>query len=91
MFRIDKVTTPYLQCSTAMFLSLVASKFRIDFKICLRTYNTLCKEQPIYLQAVIATSLPSHSSDLTREALLSVPRVKTNAGMRAFCSGIPAM
>ena len=55
-------------------------KFRIDFKICLLTYETLSEKQLVYLHSLLATPLPSRSPRSNKGITLSVPRVKTNAG-----------
>ena len=56
-----KVTSFHLQCSTALFPSLVACKFRILFKMSLLTYKLLHENQPVYLHSMLAPSLLSHS------------------------------
>ena len=61
-------------------------KYRVHFKICLLTYKALHDEQPVYLRSLIATSLPSHSLRSSISIILSVPRIKTNTGARAFSS-----
>ena len=59
-------------------------KFRILFMISLLTYKTLHEEQPVYLHSMLAASLPSHSLRSNKGISLSVPKVKTNTGARAF-------
>ena len=86
-----KVTTIYLQCSTAAFPSLIPVQYRLHFKICLLTYKALYEEQPIYLCSLIATSLPSRSLRSYRWITLSVPRIKTNTGARLFSSCAPSL
>ena len=61
-------------------------RFRILFKINLLTYKTLCEKQPVYLHSMLAASLPSRSLTSNNDNNLSVPRVKTNTGARAFHS-----
>ena len=61
-------------------------RFRILFKINLLTYKTLREKQPVYLHSTLASSLPSHSRRSNNDNSLSVPRVKTNTGARAFHS-----
>ena len=61
-------------------------KYRVHFKICLLTYKALHEEQPVYLQSLIATSLPPCSLRSNRGITLSVPRIKTKTGARAFSS-----
>ena len=53
------------------------------------TVNT--EEQPVYLRSLIATSLPSCSLSWNRRITLSVPRIKTNTGARAFSSCAPSL
>ena len=66
-------------------------KYRVHFKICLLTYRALHEEQPVYLRSLIATSLPSRSLRSNRGITLSVPRINTNTGTRAFSSCIPSL
>ena len=63
-------------------------KYRVHFKICLLTYKALHEEQPVYLRSSIATSLPSRS---LRSITLSVPRIRTIIGTRAFSSCAPSL
>ena len=58
-------------------------RIRILFKINLLTYKTLHEKRPVYLHSMLAVSLPSHSNN---DNSLSVPRFKTNTGVRAFHS-----
>ena len=64
-------------------------RFRILFKIALLTYKTLREKQPVYLHSMLATSISSHSLRSNIDNSLSVPRVKTNTGARAFHSFCP--
>ena len=59
-------------------------RFRILFKINLLTYKTLREKQPVYLHSMLAASIPSRSLRSNNNNSLSVPRVKTNTGARAF-------
>ena len=53
-------------------------------KICLLTYKTLCERQPVYLQTMLSTSLPSHSLRSHKGIILSVSTVKTNADAKGI-------
>ena len=66
-------------------------KYRVHFKICLLTYKALHEEQPVYLHSLIAISLPSRSLGSNRGITLSIPRIKTNTGARAFNSCAPSL
>ena len=66
-------------------------KYRVHFKICLLTYKALHEEQPVYLHSLIAISLPSRSLRSNRGITLSIPRIKTNTGARAFSSCAPSL
>ena len=68
------------------FLHWLPVKFRILFKINLLTYKTLCEKQPVYLHSMLAALLPSRSPRSNNDNSLSVLRVKTNTGARAFHS-----
>ena len=66
-------------------------KCRILFKISLLTCKTLHEKQPVYLHSMLVASLPSHSLRSNKGITLSVPRVKTNTGTRAFHSRAPSL
>ena len=59
---------------------------RILFKINFLTYKTLREKQLVYLHFMLAASIPSRSLRSINNNSLSVPRVKTNTGARAFHS-----
>ena len=61
-------------------------KFRLLFNISLLTYKTLHEKQPVYLHSMLAPPLPSCSLRSSKGIRLSVSRVKTNTGARAFRS-----
>ena len=73
------------------FLHWLPVKYRVHFKICLLTYTALHEEQPVYLRSLIAISLPSRSLRSNRGITLSIPRIKTNTGARAFSSCAPSL
>ena len=66
-------------------------RFRILVKINLLTYKTLREIQPVYLHSMAAASIPSRSLRSNNDNSLSVPRVKTNTGARAFHSCAPSL
>ena len=66
-------------------------RFRILFKINLLTYKTLREKQPVYLNSLLAASIPSRSLRSNNNNSLSVPRVKTSTGARAFYSCAPSL
>ena len=61
------------------------------FKISLLTYKAIHEKQPVYLRSKLAVLLPSHSPRSNKGISLSVPRVKTNSGARAFHSCAPSL
>ena len=63
----------------------------VKFKICLLTYKALHEEQAVYLRSLIAISLPPRSLRSNRGITLSIPRIKTNTGARAFSSCVPSL
>ena len=63
----------------------------VRFKINLLTYKTLSEKQHVYLHSILAASIPSHSLRSNNDDSLSVPRVKTNTGARAFHSCAPSL
>ena len=93
--RLARVVTksPPFACSAALPRSLhwLPVKYRVHFKICLLTYKALHEEQPVYLCSLIAISLPSCSLRSNRGITLSIPRIKTNTGARAFSSCAPSL
>ena len=66
-------------------------RFRILVKINLLTYKTLREKQPVYLHSMLAASIPSRSLRSSNDNSVSVPRVKTNTGARAFHSCAPSL
>ena len=87
------IKSPPFTRSVPLLRSLhwLSVKYRVHFKICLLTYKTLHEEQPIYLRSLIATSLPTRSLGSNRRITLSIPRIKTNTGARAFSSCAPSL
>ena len=73
------------------FLHWLPVRFRILFKINFLTYKTLCEKQPVYLHSMLVASILSHSLRSNNDSGLSVPRVKTNTGARAFHSCAPSL
>ena len=66
-------------------------KFRVQFKINLLTFKTLSTTQPAYLHDLLSISHPSHSLRQNKGKLLSVPRIKSKTGARAFSSCAPVL
>ena len=66
-------------------------RFRILFKINFLTYKTLREKQPVYLHSMLAASIPSRSLWSNNDNSLSVPRIKTNTGARAFHCCAPSL
>ena len=85
--RIVTKSPPFTH-SVALLRSLLwlPVKFRILFEIILLTYKTIHAKQPAYFHSMLAGSLPSCSLRSNNKNSLSVPRVKTNTGARAFHS-----
>ena len=93
--RLARVVTksPPFTRSVSLLCSLpwLPVKYRAHFKICLLTYKAPHEEQPVYLRSLIATSLPSSLLRSNRGITLSVPRIRTNTGARAFSSCAPSL
>ena len=93
--RLARVVTksPPFTSSVPLLRSLhwLPVTYRVHFKICLLTYKGLHEEQPVYLRSTIATSLPSRSLRSNRGITLSVLRIRTNTGARAFSSCTPSL
>ena len=85
--RLVTKSPPFI-CSIPLLRSLhwLPVRFTILFKINLLTYKTLREKQPVYLHSMLAASIPSCSLRSNNDNSLSVPRVKTNTGARAFHS-----
>ena len=77
-------------CCFVPFIGLPEKCWKL-FKISLCTYKTLREKQPVYLHSMLAASLPSHSLRSNKRSSLSVRRVKTNAGARAFHCCAPSV
>ena len=93
--RLARVVTksPPFTRSVQLLRSLhwLPVKYRVYFKICLLTYKALHEEQPVYLRSLISISLPSRSLRSNRGITVSIPRIKTNTGARAFSSCAPSL
>ena len=72
-------------------LQWMSVRFRILFKINLLTYKTLREKESVYLHSMLAALIPSRSLRSSNDNSLSVPRVKTNTGARAFHSCAPSL
>ena len=59
-------------------------RYRIILKICTLTYQALSTKQPAYLHSMLTAARQPRQLRSSGSGLLSVPRVKTNAGPRAF-------
>ena len=66
-------------------------KFRIQFKINVLTFKTLSTSQPAYLRDMLSLNTSRRSQRLNKGDLLSVPRVESKAGARAFSSCAPVL
>ena len=53
--------------------------------------QTLCEKPPVHLHSMLVASIPSRSLRSNNDDSLSVPRVKTNTGARAFHSCAPSL
>ena len=93
--RLARVVTksPPFTRSVPLLRSLhwLPVKYRVHFKICLLIYKAHHEERPVYLRSLIAISLPSRSLRSNRGITLSISRIKTNTGARAFSSCAPSL
>ena len=64
---------------------------RINYKIQLLTFKTLHTGQPSYLKDLLSEATPRRSLRFNQGLMLSVPRVKTLTGSRAFGSCAPGL
>ena len=65
--------------------------YRLSYKVRLLTFKTLHSEQPSYLRDMLAVVSPTRSLRSNKGMVLSVPKVKTKTGARAFSSCAPAL
>ena len=65
--------------------------YRLSYKVRLITFNTLHLEQPSYLKDMLAVISPVRSLRSNKGLVLSVPKVKTKTGARAFSSCAPTL
>ena len=89
--RLARVVTKSPPLPLLRSLHWLPVKYRVHFKICLLTYKAVNEEQPVYLCSLIAISLLSRSLRSNRGITLSIPRIKTNTGARAFSSCAPSL
>ena len=66
-------------------------RYRIIFKICTITYQALSTKQPAYLHSMLTPARQPRQLRSSGSGLLFVPRVKTNAGTRAFSVAAPTL
>ena len=66
-------------------------RYRIIFKICTFTYHALSTKQPAYLHSMLTPARQPRRLRSSGSDLLSVPRVKTNAGTQAFSVATPTL
>ncbi|XP_053569847.1 uncharacterized protein LOC128660189 [Bombina bombina] len=64
-------------------------KWRTYFKIGLLTFKALNNQGPQYLKELLTPYIPSRSLRSANTSLLSVPRIRTNSGSRAFGHAAP--
>ena len=65
--------------------------YRIIFKICTIAYQALSSTQPAYLNSMLTPARNSRQLRSTSSNPLYIPRVKTNAGTRAFSVAAPTV
>ena len=85
--------SPRLSSSVPLLKSLhwLPVRYRIMFKICTITYQALSNKQPAYLHSMLTPARQPRQLRSSGSDLLSVPRVKTNAGTRAFSVAAPTL
>jgi len=66
-------------------------RYRIIFKICTIAYQALSFKQPAYLHSMLTPARNPRQLRSTSCNLLFIPRVKTNAGTRAFSVAAPTL
>ena len=77
-------------CTQALHSLLLLLLLLLLFKVSLLTYKAIHEKQPVYLHSMLAASLLSRSLRSNRGISLSVSRVETNSGARAFHSCVPS-
>ncbi|KAK2164500.1 hypothetical protein NP493_1413g00004 [Ridgeia piscesae] len=66
-------------------------QYRIILKISTRAYQALSSTQPAYLNSMFAPARHSRQLQSVISNPLSIPRVKTKAGIRAFSVAAPTL
>ena len=91
-YLISIFSSSYLRQPTqGLFLIHITSSVEFIFKICTITYQALSTKQPAYLHSMLTPARQPRQLRSTGSGLLSVPRVKTNAGTRAFSVAAPTL
>ena len=90
--RLVTKSSPFIR-SLPLLCSLhwLPVRFRVLFQMSLLTYKTLREKQHVYVHSMLYASIPSHSLGSNNYNSLSVPRVKTNTGARAFHCCAPSL
>ena len=85
--------SPHFSRSVPLLKSLhwLPVRYRIIFKICTITYQALSNKQPAYLHSMFIPARQPRQLRSSGSDLLSVPRVKTNAGTRVFSVATPTL
>ena len=90
--RVVTNSIPRARSSPLLYkLHWLPVKFRIQFKLNLLTHKTLLTGQPSYLRDLLAIFVPRRALRSSNMKFLSVPKVKTKTGSRAFSSCAPAL
>ena len=66
-------------------------QIKINFKVMLLTFKTLQSGQPSYLNSLLAKATPSRILRSNQGPLLTIPRLKTVTGSRAWSSCAPLL
>ena len=66
-------------------------RYRIIFKTCTITYQALSTKQPAYLHSMLTPARHPRQLWSSGSGFLSVPKVKTNTGTRAFSVAAPTL
>lgn len=90
--RVVTRARPFAHCPPILrSLHWLPIQFRISFKVRMLTFKTLHAEQPSYLRDLLVRATPSRLLRSNQGPLLTVPRVKTKTGSRAFSSCAPVL
>lgn len=87
--RVVNPNQPISVISQLRSLHWLPIRHRINFKIATLTYKLITVNQPVYLASLIAFHQPARALRSSSQQLLTIPRISTHFGTRAFSYSSP--